>query len=81
MAPLIWIVVGDFYLMLGELFNGETVTAQGGYHHCDRKGYDSADFIRIWMYVSSFIIGLVALPLWQARGSYQQRTVHARKSR
>lgn len=77
LAPLIWIVVGDFSLMLGELVRGEAVTAQGGYHHCDRKGY-TADFIRIWMYVASVIIGLVVLAIWFARRSKQQRTLHAR---
>ena len=81
LAPLIWTVVGDYFLMLGELFSGETITAQGGYHHCDRKGYVSADVIRIWMYVSSSIIGLAVLVLWVTGRSNQQRTVHAPKSR
>lgn len=72
LAPLIWSVLGDYSLMLGELFSGATVTAQGGWHHCDRKGYDVAEISRFWIYISSSIIGLATLTLWLVRCSRQR---------
>jgi hypothetical protein len=56
----------------GELFSGATVTAQGGWHHCDRKGYDVAEISRFWIYISSSIIGLATLTLWLVRCSRQR---------
>lgn len=64
LAPSIWTVLRDFSLMIGELVSGATVTAQDGYHHCDRKGYVSADLIRIWLYFAGAIVGVAAIAVW-----------------
>ena len=63
LLPLVKTMLGDFSLMLGEWLNGDVVTAQGGYHHCDRKGHDKADIMRYWLYVSSFIITISAVSI------------------
>lgn len=63
LLPVIKAVLGDFYLMLNEWLTGQVVTAQAGYHHCDRKGYDGADIMRYWLYVSSFIITIAAVTI------------------
>ena len=52
LSPVIWIGVHDLTLMAAELVRGEVVTAQYGYHHCDRKGHDGADLIAVWNYVA-----------------------------
>jgi hypothetical protein len=57
LGPVIFGVGFDGYLMLGELTRGEVVTAQNGYHHCDRKFVE--DWSSLWLHLVSIVMSLV----------------------
>ena len=67
LAPLIKDTALDFYQMAGEHLRGEVVTAQGGYHDCDRKGHNG-DLGRFWLYLTCLVVALsTAGQLWIQR--------------
>lgn len=59
LIPLLWHNIQDFVLMTGEYNRGEVVTAQHGYHDCDRKGTDFAQVMRLWLYLTAVIVAAV----------------------
>jgi hypothetical protein len=67
LAPLVWLVAIDAHLMLDQYRRGAVVTAQPGYHHCDRKGRGAIDLTGLWVYITTFIIACPVASTWQRR--------------
>jgi hypothetical protein len=70
LGPVIFIVGSDGYLMLGELKRGEVVTAQNGYHHCDRKFVE--DWSSLWLNIVSIVMSFVFVGMLVCRRAHQR---------